>query len=114
MLLIDVNPLFPAEKIVPPEEYQLPNESRKYWAPVTEAIVSKQYSKATTEKQEIEERQRQKAAERKARNEEWSPRFFTAATTPPGNPILTEDGKKALEGMHNGNFVLEPARETAA
>lgn len=81
---------------------------------MTEAILTKQFSKATVEKQEIEERQREKAAERKARNDEWTPRFFTAATTPPGNPILTEEGKRALDGLHRGDYYLEPSRETAA
>ncbi|KAI5205941.1 hypothetical protein AUEXF2481DRAFT_3121 [Aureobasidium subglaciale EXF-2481] len=113
-LLIDVNPLWPVQKIVPPAEQQLPNESRKFWNSVTEAILSKQYSKATTEKQELEERQRQKAADRKARNVEWSPRFFTGATTPAGFPELTEDGKKVLLGLQNGDYHLEESKETGA
>ncbi|GAB7351350.1 hypothetical protein MBLNU459_g2034t1 [Dothideomycetes sp. NU459] len=114
ILLIDVNPLFPAEKIVPPVDQQLPNESRRYWSAVTDAIINRQYSKATQEKQEIEERQREKAADRKARNDEWSPRFFTAATSPPGNPVLTDEGKRALDGLHRGDYLLEPSKETAA
>lgn len=111
---MDVNPLFPAEKIVPPMDAQLPNESRKYWAAVTEALTTKQYSRATSEKQVIEERQRAKAAERKARNSEWTPRFFTAATTPSGRPELTEDGKLAIQGLNNNDYHLEPAAETGA
>lgn len=114
ILLIDVNPLFPVQKIVPPAEQQLPNESRKFWNSVTEAIVSRQYSKATTEKQELEERQRQKAADRKARNVEWSPRFFTGATTPAGIPELTDEGKKVLIGLQNGDYNLEESKETGA
>ena len=111
---MDLNPLFPAQKIVPPMEEQLPNESRKFWAPVTEAITTKQFSKATTEKQVLEERQRTKAAERKARNVEWSPRFFTAATTPAGRPELTEEGKRAVQGLNMRNYHLEPSAETGA
>lgn len=113
-MLMDVNPLFPIQKIVPPLEQQLPNESRKYWNPVTEAITTKQYSKATQEKTVIEERQREKAADRKARNIEWSPRFFTGATTPAGQPVLTEEGRRAVEGLNKRDYYLEPAAETAA
>lgn len=114
ILLVDVNPLFPLQKFVPPEDVQLPNESRKYWSDVTQAIVGKEYGKATSAKQEIEERQRQKAADRKARNVEWQPRFFSTATTASGKPELTEDGRKALDALNNGQYELEPSPETGA
>ncbi|KAE8148811.1 hypothetical protein BDV25DRAFT_11207 [Aspergillus avenaceus] len=105
-LLIDIAPLFPMPKNVPPEEDQLPNESRKFWSSVTTAILDKKYSQATKHKQDIEERQRQKAAERQARNETWQPRFFTGAVTPSGKPELTEEGYKVLEGLREGNYRL--------
>lgn len=111
---MDVNPLFPAQKIVPPMDLQLPNESRKFWAEATDAITTKQWSRATAVKQALEERQRQKAAERKARNVEWVPRFFTGATTPVGQPQLTEDGRRAIQGMNAGDYRLEPSAETGA
>lgn len=111
---MDVNPLFPVQKIVPPMEQQLPNESRKFWADVTDAITTKQWSKATAEKQALEERQRGKAADRKLRNSEWTPRFFTAATTPAGRPELTEEGKRAIQGLNVGDYRLEPSAETGA
>ena len=114
VLLIDVNPLYPAEKIVPAAADQLPNESRRFWNDVTEAILAKQFTQATNVKQEMEERQRQKAAERKARNVEWKPRFFTAATTTSGRPELTEDGKVAMNRLHVGDYRLEPSVETGA
>ena len=101
-------------KVVPTLDQQLPNESRRFWADVTDAIVSKDFAKATAVKQEIEERQRQKAAERKASKIEWKPRFFTAATDPPGKPELTADGKEALVRLHKGVWQLEPSRETGA
>ncbi|KAL1301661.1 hypothetical protein AAFC00_005881 [Neodothiora populina] len=113
-LLMDLNPLFPVQKIVPPLDEQLENESRKYWANVTDAIMSKQYSKATAEKQTIEERQRKKAADRKARNVDWTPRFFTGATTPVGIPELTEEGRLAIEKLNQGDFHLTPAAVTGA
>ena len=93
---------------------QLPNESRRYWNDVTQAILSKQWGQATKAKQEIEERQREKAAERKAKNEEWKPRFFTGSVTPLGKPDLSDEGIKALQGLHEGNFHLEESKVTAA
>lgn len=114
LLLIDLDPLFPMPKNVPPLEDQLPNESRKFWDAVTNAIVNKQYSLATTLKQEIEEKQRAKAAERKSENREWQPRFFTGALTPVGKPDLTPDGQEALRGLHEDRFHLEPNKENGA
>jgi len=114
LMLIDVNPLYPIQKIVPPMEQQLENESLKYWDRVTQGIVTKQFSQATEEKQAIEERQRQKAADRKARNVEWKPRFFTMATTPSGQPELTEDGKLAIEKLHRNEWDIPPSKETAS
>ncbi|KAF2793361.1 oxysterol-binding protein-like protein [Melanomma pulvis-pyrius CBS 109.77] len=114
ILLLDLNPLFPVPKTVPPIEEQLPNESRKFWEGVTNAIVNKQYSLATTLKQEIEEKQRARATERKAENRDWQPRFFTGALTPVGKPALTKDGEEALKGLREDNFLLEPNKELGA
>lgn len=114
ILLIDINPLTTIPKVVPPMEQQLPNESQRFWKRVTEAIKSKQYSLATSLKQEIEEKQRGKAAERKERNSEWSPRFFTGAVTPVGRPQLTEDGELAVTGLHKGEFILAENKEYGA
>ncbi|KAL4783958.1 hypothetical protein BJX76DRAFT_328617 [Aspergillus varians] len=106
-LLIDITPLFPVEKFLPPGENQLSNESRKFWSGVTEAILDKRYSQATKLKVEIEDRQRQKAAERQEKNEEWKPRFFTGTVTPLGKPELSEEGSKALKGLRNEQYQLE-------
>lgn len=106
-LLIDIAPLFPQIKTVPPEEYQLSNESRKFWSNVTSAILDKRYNQATKHKQEIEERQRQRAAERKEKNETWQPRFFVGATAESGKPELTEEGYKTLEGLRSSEYQLE-------
>lgn len=84
------------------------------WAPVTTAILSKKWNEATAAKQEIEERQRQKATDRKARNVEWHPRFFKEALTPPGQPILSEDGIDAIKRMHMDDYKLKANVETAA
>ncbi|KAI9840735.1 MAG: hypothetical protein M1838_003929 [Thelocarpon superellum] len=113
-LLVDVNPLFPMAKEVPPEEQQLPNESRRFWHDVTQAILLREYSKATTVKQQLEERQRNKAASRKDGGEEWQPRFFTGVFTPVGMPELTEEGQKAMRGLETGDFILTPSVVTGA
>lgn len=107
-------PLSVAPKVVPPESAQLPNESRRFWGDVTNAINSKQYGQATKLKQEIEERQREKAAARKAKDEEWTPRFFTGTVTPLGKPDLSDEGINALKGLHDGNFALEENKELGA
>lgn len=58
-------------------------------------------------KQELEERQREKAAERAERHEEWKPRFFANAVTADGRPELTEEGRQALKGLQAENWDLE-------
>jgi hypothetical protein len=113
-LIIDLEPLYPAEKSVPPLEDQLPNESRKFWDGVTKAIKGRQYSVATQLKHTIEDRQRAKAAERKESGAEWRPRFFKGAVTPVGRPELTEDGERALRGLREGDFELEENKEYGA
>jgi hypothetical protein len=107
LLLVDLNPLLPVAKIVPSEEDQLPNESRKFWSEVTQAIYARDFGRATQLKHEIEEKQRQKAAARISRNEEWKPRFFVGAVTPVGRPSLTKDGEEALKGLHERRYSLE-------
>lgn len=113
-LLIDIAPLFPAAKDVPPEEVQLSNESRKFWSGVTEAILDKRYGQATKLKQEIEERQRQRAAERQKNNETWQPRFFTTAVASSGRPELTEEGHRTIKGINSGNYTLEESKKQGA
>ena len=113
-LLVDLNSMYPVPKVIPPEAEQLPNESRRFWGNVTQAILNRQYSEATKRKQEVEERQREKAAQRKAQNEEWQPRFFTGSVTPVGKPDLTDDGRLALKGLQQGNYHLEENLITGA
>jgi hypothetical protein len=113
-LMLDLEPLFPIPKEVPPMEEQLPNESRRFWKEVTAAIVNKQYSLATHLKTEIEEKQRAKATERKDADKEWQPRFFTGAVTPVGRPELTPDGEAVLVGLKDEHFKLEENKEYGA
>jgi hypothetical protein len=113
-LLIDLGPLSVAPKILPPLEKQLPNESLRFWSGVTNAIKSRQFSRATSLKQELEERQREKARQREESGTKWEPRFFTGAVTPLGRPELTEDGKEALQGLQEGRWELKESLVTGA
>lgn len=105
--IIDIAPLNVAPKSLPPVEQQLPNESLQLWSKVTEAILAKQYSKATTVKQELEEAQREKARERERNNETWKPVFFEQATDKAGKPALTEKGREVLNRAQKGEWSLE-------
>jgi len=113
-LLTDLSPLLVAPKILPPTTAQLPNEALRFWSGVTEAITSRQFSRATALKQELEERQREKAKIRKEQGVEWKPRFFTGATTPLGKPDLTEDGRELLRGLQEGRWELRQSEVTGA
>lgn len=113
-LLIDLTPLYPIPKKLPPEEYQLPNESRKFWSGVTSAILDKRYSEATKLKHDIEERQRSKQAERNQKQITWQPRFFTGAVTPSGKPELTEEGFQVLHKLHENEYKLDESEVSGA
>ncbi|KAJ8605060.1 hypothetical protein MRB53_041533 [Persea americana] len=113
-LFIDLTPLFPAPKTCPPLDAQLPNESRRFWNDVTEAILQKQYSQATTYKQHLEERQRQRAAERAQAGREWAPRFFTTVVEPDGRPALSEEGRNVLAKLKQGDYQLAEPSEYGA
>jgi hypothetical protein len=93
---------------------QLPNESIRFWSGVTKAISAKQFSLATTIKQEIEERQREKARKREEDHIEWKPRFFVGAVTPLGRPELTEEGREVLKNCQLEKWELKESESTAS
>ena len=95
-------------------EKQLSNESQRFWGAVTKAIKSKQFTEATKLKTDLEERQREKAAKRKDNDEEWKPRFFIDPVTPNGRPDLSEEGKRALQGLQAEDYALLESEITAA
>ncbi|KAI1333737.1 hypothetical protein F5Y15DRAFT_326173 [Xylariaceae sp. FL0016] len=105
--IIDLNPLTVAPKSVPPKEQQAENESLTLWGGVTDAIMSKQFSKATNVKVELEEKQREKARERERNNETWKPIFFDQVTDKGGKPELNEKGRQVLEKAQKGDWSLE-------
>jgi oxysterol-binding protein-related protein 9/10/11 len=114
ILLIDLNPLSVHPKVVPPEHIQLPNESLRFWNNVTTAILSRQFSKATQVKVEIEEAQRVKAKRREESGVEWKPWFFIGAITPVGKPELTKEGEAVLKDLQEGKWDLQSRMEPGA
>lgn len=96
-----------APKSLPPKEKQAENESLALWDGVTQAIMSKQFSKATTVKQELEEKQREKARERERNQETWQPVFFSQVTDKGGKPELSEKGRQVLERLQKGDWSLD-------
>lgn len=102
-----------APKVLPPTEQQLPNESLTLWGKVTEAIHAKQFSRATTLKQELEEAQREKARERERKGESWQPVFFVQATDKAGKPALTEKGREVLKRAQLGDWSMDGVLEVA-
>ena len=69
--------------------------------------MSKQFSRATSLKQELEERQREKAKKREETGTTWQPRFFTGVVTPLGKPELTEEGKEVLKALQEERWELK-------
>ncbi|KAK0649492.1 hypothetical protein B0T16DRAFT_132378 [Cercophora newfieldiana] len=109
--IIDIAPLNVAPKVLPPIEKQLPHESLQLWSEVTKAIHSKQFSRATTVKQELEEAQREKAREREKNGETWQPVFFEQVTDKGGKPELTEKGREVLRRAQVGEWSMDDILE---
>ena len=68
-LLIDLSSMLPVPKVVRPVKDQTQYESRKLWEGVTNSLLKKEYSEATKIKQNIEQVQRDIAAQRKKKAE---------------------------------------------
>lgn len=103
-----------APKILPPAGKELSNESLRFWSGVTDAIVARQFSRATTLKQEIEERQREKARAREEAGTEWKPLYFTGVVTPLGRPELTDEGREVLKNLQQGQWELNESEHAAS
>ncbi|ORY30228.1 hypothetical protein BCR39DRAFT_564947 [Naematelia encephala] len=95
-ILIDLDHLALIPKHVRPLEEQEPEESRKLWDPVTQALLAKRWNDATQQKQIIEQKQREKAAQRKAKDEVYVSKFFEADWVD-GRPRLNAEGRRAVE-----------------
>lgn len=94
--LVNLADLQPCPRDVRPIDAQDAWESRRIWKDVTDAIVGQQYSRATQLKQQVEQRQREIAAERKKTGAEFVPRFFEDDIAS-GRPRLTDEGRAAVE-----------------
>ncbi|WVQ98380.1 hypothetical protein IAU59_005503 [Kwoniella sp. CBS 9459] len=94
--LLDLDLLALIPKDVRPIHEQDEHESRKLWDPVTQHLLSKNWGEATRQKQVIEQKQRDRAAARKAKGEEHESRFFEPDWEG-GRPQLSAEGKKAIE-----------------
>jgi hypothetical protein len=105
--IIELAPLNVAPKVLPPKELQQEYESLTLWGGVTEAIHSKQFSRATTVKQELEERQREKARERERTETVWQPVFFQQVTDNSGQPELTDKGRTVQERSQRGEWNID-------
>jgi hypothetical protein len=105
--IIDIPPLAIAPKILPPAESQAPNESLTLWGEVTNAIQARQFGRATTIKQTLEERQRERARERERTGDAFVPLFFNQVTGNGGQPELTERGCEVLRRAQAGNWSLD-------
>ena len=68
--LLDLAVLEVLPKTVRPLERQLPNESRKLWANVTDNLLKKEFAEATKHKVAIEQKQREEATDRKRKGVE--------------------------------------------
>lgn len=97
-VLLDLDQLALIPKLVRPLSAQEPDESRRLWDPVTQALLGKQWNEATRQKQVIEQRQRDKAARRKEKGEMFAPEYFGRDWDErDGRPELSEKGRRAVQ-----------------
>ncbi|RUS20363.1 hypothetical protein BC938DRAFT_475575, partial [Jimgerdemannia flammicorona] len=96
-VLMDMNIIECIPKVVAPLEELGEFESRKIWYSVTSAIQAKDFSRATKAKIAIEEQQRQRSVERKAKGEEFEPVYFKVPVQE-GKPELKPAGVEKVKG----------------
>ncbi|KAJ6616514.1 hypothetical protein B0H10DRAFT_2037435 [Mycena sp. CBHHK59/15] len=94
--LMDLSTLEVLPKCVRPLEKQLPHESQRLWESVTTRLLKKEFSEATKEKVGIEQRQRDEAADRKRKGQEFVPLYFEKDLGA-GYTALTPAGRTAVE-----------------
>lgn len=97
--LIDLTPLRAVPKMVRPIAKQQPTESRRLWESVTSRLLRKEFGEATRAKHNIEQRQRDEAAERKRRGLECVSLFFYFFTFVCGNLLLLGFGAGSCRGI---------------
>ncbi|POW15816.1 hypothetical protein PSTT_01874, partial [Puccinia striiformis] len=99
--LIDLSRLKPIDKTVKDVDHQTSMESRKFWKPLTDLILSKNFAEATQIKQSIEQDQRDLSIERKSTNQPFKPVIFDIDDD---LPLEEEEGEKVRIG--SGRLVM--------
>ncbi|BEI91296.1 uncharacterized protein CcaverHIS019_0401160 [Cutaneotrichosporon cavernicola] len=94
-ILLNLDELALIPKLVRPLEEQEGHESRQLWEPVTSNLLSKNWGEATKQKQVIEQKQRDIAAQLKADGKVHEPRFFSRDYED-GRPALTDAGHQVV------------------
>ncbi|KDQ08797.1 hypothetical protein BOTBODRAFT_37653 [Botryobasidium botryosum FD-172 SS1] len=97
-VLLDMSTIGVVPKHVRPISEQLPTESRKLWEGVTSNLLAKNFNDATRIKQNIEQEQRDKAAQRKREGVHFVPEYFEQDIST-GKPQLTPKGRAAVEEL---------------
>ncbi|KAK4048099.1 hypothetical protein OIV83_004969 [Microbotryomycetes sp. JL201] len=139
-VLIDMVPLAVQPKVVAPLSEQDELETRRVWEPVSKALLDKDFGLASKNKQTLEQKQRDQAAERKKNNEvsvcrdaerslrvltgisflldnSYKPRFFESEPDQveewDGRPRLTQQGKEAIEDLFKADWTQGPESSLA-
>lgn len=84
----------PSSPQVRPIAEQEERESQRLWESTAKAVVDRNHELATDEKTKIEDRQREEAAARSEKHEEWHPRLFRKVKAAHGE---SEEGEGDLE-----------------
>ncbi|RUS19570.1 hypothetical protein BC937DRAFT_87261 [Endogone sp. FLAS-F59071] len=96
----DISAIPTPQKIVAPVSKQHELESRKLWKKVTDALIAKDYSVASSEKSKIENKQRAERKERKENDSTWEPAFFKWVDPDPVYEALDEQIEKKTKDKH--------------
>ncbi|TFY56878.1 hypothetical protein EVJ58_g7366 [Rhodofomes roseus] len=102
-----------APKWVAPEDEQEPNESRRLWRDLTEAILAKDMNAATEAKTAVEESQRELRRRREESGQQFVPRFFTQDKDGRWVPKLNlpEDPQEAVEAVKAWIWAASPGSQ---
>ncbi|GAA5966158.1 hypothetical protein JCM3765_005551 [Sporobolomyces pararoseus] len=104
--LFDAHNASVTEKSVTPEAQQQPNESRRLWSKVTQAIKQNDIDAATEAKTQIEDAQREGARLREERGEKFVPKYFKLSEKGEWRPAFTlPQGDKATQREAVRQFV---------
>ncbi|GAA5906797.1 OSBP family protein [Sporobolomyces salmoneus] len=105
-VLFDAHNTSVTEKSVTPEAQQQPNESRRLWSKVTQAIKQNDIDAATEAKTEIEDAQRESARLREEKGEKFVPKYFQLSEKGEWRPAFTlPQGEKSAQREAVRSFV---------